>query len=119
MSDEKRDSWLSYLTVLADSDGSGAVSTAEAKLLARRAFTGLTAARLPDLQSATQLALFIEEDPSQVADDLAAYEAMQEAAVHDGMQGLPALPSALERPSNNALKLTVGATAGAAAPPAA
>jgi DNA-binding transcriptional ArsR family regulator len=100
LSDDNRNAWLSYLSKLADDDRSGSVSSDEGTVFRRRAFLGLTAARLPHVQSAAQLAKLIEGDPREVSEDLAAYVLIQAAADRDGMKGLPALSSALVEPSN-------------------
>ena len=94
------------LGTLADADHSGTVSSTEAAAFRRRAFLGLTAARLPHVQSAAQLAQLIEEDPTEVSADLAAYALMQAAADRDGMKGFPPLPSVLAEPSNKKMQQT-------------
>ncbi len=87
--------WVEYLNKVADTDGSGFVSTAEGRVLRRRIELGFLLSNFWKAPTIRELARMLKEEPAQVASDLKAYLKLREMAIRDGMEGFPALPEGL------------------------
>ena len=66
-------------------------------MLRREIERGLMAVALGASGKPDELVQVMNDDPKQVVDDLSAYSKIREAAVRDGVDGMPPLPSGLQR----------------------
>ena len=88
------ESWTAFLKQQADTDHSGFVSTKEGNAIRRLVEMGLVADQLK-LGTLEELEKALPADSSEA--DLVAYAALRTEARKQGLFGLPALPSSLDR----------------------
>ena len=92
LEDARQDVWAGYLKQVADADGSGFVSTTEARELRTCVELAYLLAQMAKVPTLAELAQSLNEPVAQVTADLAAYLKLRDRTIRDGMKGLPDLP---------------------------
>ena len=87
--------WTGYLVEVADADGSGDTSIAEARALRHEVEVVFLARQLARPVTLRRLAELLHEDQPQVLSDLVRYQRVFDQAIRDDMVGLPKVPEGL------------------------